>query len=172
MDKKKQKTAPSVEKDKHKNTEDKKKMRKNKEADAEASTKISKCESQQQSRQDEVTVMKSDLSDGNGRIQKIGFEAKRTKKPPKSLENFICRPTARISQRLSHREGQSSCGGAGSGSDITRAVQSHHENQKTDISSKASTTSLPTSTKKVDSAPMSPPSKKVICFLSFFSHVN
>lgn len=30
---------------------------------------------------------------------RMGLGAKRTKKPPKSLENFICRPTIRVSQK-------------------------------------------------------------------------
>ncbi|XP_057195429.1 histone-lysine N-methyltransferase ASH1L-like isoform X2 [Triplophysa rosa] len=165
MDKKKQKTAPapSLERDKHKKREDGKKMRKAKEGEAEVSSKSTKSESQLQSRQDEVTVMKSDQSEANGRM-KIGFVAKRTKKPPKSLENFICRPTARISQRLSHGDGQSSCGGDRSSSDITGAIQSCQESQKKDsndcISSNASTTPLSTSSKKVDSTLLCPPSKK------------
>lgn len=173
MDKKKQKTAPapSLERDKHKKRDDRKKMRKTKKAEPETSSKSTKNESQQQSRQDEVTVMKSDQSEGNGKM-KIGFEAKRTKKPPKSLENFICRPTARISQKLSHGDGQSSCGGDRPNSDITGAIQSRQESQKKDdcISSKASTTPLSTSSKKVDTTLLCPPSKKVsLSFLpSFF----
>lgn len=171
MDKKKQKTAPapSLERDKHKKKEDIKKMRKTKAAEAEVSSKSTKSESQLQSRQDEVTLMKSDQSEANGRM-KIGFVAKRTKKPPKSLENFICRPTARISQRLSHGDGQSSCGGDRSSSDITGAIQSCQESQNKDsndcISSNASITPLSTSSIMVESTLLCPPSKKVR-FLSF-----
>uniref|UniRef100_A0A673FXN3 Uncharacterized protein n=1 Tax=Sinocyclocheilus rhinocerous TaxID=307959 RepID=A0A673FXN3_9TELE len=90
MDKKRQKT-----------TEDRKKMRKPKEAEPEASSKsvTSDVKQQQQTSLRELTDTKSDQSDGNLRM-KIGVGAKRTKKPPKSLENFICRPTIRISQRL------------------------------------------------------------------------
>ncbi|XP_056618440.1 histone-lysine N-methyltransferase ASH1L-like isoform X2 [Triplophysa dalaica] len=163
MDKKKQKTAPSLERDKHKKKEDIKKMRKTNEAEAEVSSKSTKSESQLQTRQDEVTLMKSDQSEANGRM-KIGFVAKRTKKPPKSLENFICRPTARISQRLSHGDGQSSCGGDRSSSDITGAIQSCQESQKKDsydcISSNASITALSTPSKMVESTLLCPLSKK------------
>ncbi|KAA0703094.1 Histone-lysine N-methyltransferase ASH1L [Triplophysa tibetana] len=165
MDKKKQKTAPapSLERDKHKKRDDRKNMKKTKETEAEVSSKSTKSESQLQSRPDEVTVMKSDQSEANGRM-KIGLVAKRTKKPPKSLENFICRPTARISQRLSHGDGQSSCGGDRSSSDITGAIQSCQESQKKDtndcISSNASTTPLSTSSKKVESTLLCPPAKK------------
>uniref|UniRef100_A0A672N6E1 Uncharacterized protein n=1 Tax=Sinocyclocheilus grahami TaxID=75366 RepID=A0A672N6E1_SINGR len=132
MDKKRQKT-----------TEDRKKMRKLKEAEAEASSKsVTSDVKQQQTSLRELTDTKSDQSDGNLRM-KIGVGAKRTKKPPKSLENFICRPTIRISQRLAHGDGHSSCGGEVSSPDIRVAKQSHRGIQKKDrtdcISPKSST---------------------------------
>ncbi|XP_016321907.1 histone-lysine N-methyltransferase ASH1L-like isoform X2 [Sinocyclocheilus anshuiensis] len=157
MDKKRQKT-----------TEDRKKMRKLKEAEPEASSKsvTSDVKQQQQTSLRELTDTKSDQSDGNLRM-KIGVGAKRTKKPPKSLENFICRPTIRISQRLAHGDGHSSCGGEVSSPDIRVAKQSHREIQKKDrndcISPKASTrlsVPLPTSSKKADSKPVITASKK------------
>ncbi|XP_026854883.2 histone-lysine N-methyltransferase ASH1L-like isoform X2 [Electrophorus electricus] len=43
-------------------------------------------------------VHEADHSESNLKV-KIGLGAKRTKKPPKRLENFICRPTVRGSQR-------------------------------------------------------------------------
>ncbi|XP_043117570.1 histone-lysine N-methyltransferase ASH1L-like isoform X3 [Puntigrus tetrazona] len=169
MDKKRQKTTPRLEKEEqNKRTEDRKKMRKTKGAEPEASSKniASEVKKQQQPILEELTDTKSDQSDGNLRM-KIGVGAKRTKKPPKSLENFICRPTIRISQRLAHGDGHSSCGGEVSSSEIRAAKQSHREIQKKDrndcISPKASTrlsVPLPTSSKKVDATPVITASKK------------
>uniref|UniRef100_A0A671MCG6 Histone-lysine N-methyltransferase ASH1L-like n=1 Tax=Sinocyclocheilus anshuiensis TaxID=1608454 RepID=A0A671MCG6_9TELE len=158
MDKKRQKTTPRLEKEEqNERTEDRTRMRKTKGAEPEASSKsiTSAVKQQQQPSPGELTDTKSDQSDGNLRM-KIGVGAKRTKKPPKSLENFICRPTIRISQRLAHGDGHSSCGGEVSSSEIRVAKQSHREIQKKDrndcISPKASTR-LPTSSKKADSTP-------------------
>ncbi|KAI5106069.1 putative histone-lysine N-methyltransferase ASH1L isoform X1, partial [Silurus meridionalis] len=46
----------------------------------------------------DLTVKEADCSEGNMKA-KIRPAAKRTKKPPKSLENFICRPSVRVFQR-------------------------------------------------------------------------
>lgn len=176
MDKKRQKTTPTPRLKKEERTEDRKRVRKTKGAEPEASSKNTNSElkHQQQTRPGEFSDSKSDQSDGNVRM-KIGVGAKRTKKPPKSLENFICRPTIRISQRLAYGDGQSSCGGDVSSSEIRVGKQSHRENQKKDsnnsISSKSSTRMnlpLPTSSKKGDSAPIISASKKVsLSFISF-----
>ncbi|XP_060777696.1 histone-lysine N-methyltransferase ASH1L-like isoform X4 [Neoarius graeffei] len=48
--------------------------------------------------QQDLTVQEADNSEGNMKA-KIRSGAKRTKKPPKSLENFICRPSVRVFQR-------------------------------------------------------------------------
>ncbi|KAG1973903.1 histone-lysine N-methyltransferase ASH1L [Pimephales promelas] len=161
MDRKKQKTTPQPRLEKEERTEDRKRMRKTKGAELEASSKNtnSELEHQQQTRPGELTHTKSDQSDGNVRM-KLGVGAKRTKKPPKSLENFICRPTIRISQRLSHGDGHSSCGGEVSSSEIRVGKQSHREMKKKDsnnsISRKGSTRMslpLPTSSKTGDSTP-------------------
>ncbi|XP_059423149.1 histone-lysine N-methyltransferase ASH1L-like [Carassius carassius] len=171
MDKTSQKTTPTLEKEEqNERTEDRKKMRKTKGAEPEASSKsiTSDVKLQQQPSPRELTDTKSDQSDGNLRM-KIGVGAKRTKKPPKSLENFICRPTIRISQRLAHGDGHSSCGGEVSSSEIRVAKQSHSEIQKKDrndcISPKASTRlSVPLSntSRKDDSTPVIRASKKAL----------
>ncbi|KAG9276051.1 histone-lysine N-methyltransferase ASH1L isoform X1 [Astyanax mexicanus] len=44
------------------------------------------------------TGREGDNSEANVKL-KMGLGTKRTKKPPKSLENFICRPTIRVSQK-------------------------------------------------------------------------
>ncbi|KAK7157475.1 hypothetical protein R3I93_008842 [Phoxinus phoxinus] len=159
MDKKKQKTTPAPRLEKEERTEDWKRMRKTKGEKLEASSKnsYSELEHQQQTRPGELTHTKSDQSHENVRM-KIGVGAKRTKKPPKSLENFICRPTIRISQRLAHGDGHSSCGGEVSSSGTRVGKQSHREikkkNSNNSISPKGSTRmslSLPTSSKKGDS---------------------
>lgn len=46
----------------------------------------------------DLTVKEAEHSEGNMKA-KISPGAKRTKKPPKSLENFICRPSIRVFQR-------------------------------------------------------------------------
>lgn len=183
MDKKRQKATPAPRLEKEERTEDRKRMRKTKGAEPEASSKNTNIElkPQQQTRPGELTDTKSDQSDGNVRM-KIGVGAKRTKKPPKSLENFICRPTIRISQRLAHGDGHSSCGGEVSSSEIRVGKQSNREIQKKDsISPKGSTRMnlpLPTSSKKGDSTPVITASKKVslsfiffISFMLFFSKI-
>ncbi|ROI36386.1 Histone-lysine N-methyltransferase ASH1L [Anabarilius grahami] len=168
MDKKRQKATPAPRLEKEERTEDRKRMRKTKGAEPEASSKNTNIElkPQQQTRPGELTDTKSDQSDGNVRM-KIGVGAKRTKKPPKSLENFICRPTIRISQRLAHGDGHSSSGGEVSSSEIRVGKQSNREIQKKDssnsISAKGSTRMnlpLPTSSKKGDSTPVITGSKK------------
>ncbi|XP_058602021.1 histone-lysine N-methyltransferase ASH1L-like isoform X3 [Onychostoma macrolepis] len=169
MDKKRQKTTPRLEKEEqNEKAEDRKRMRKTKGAEPEVSSKsiANEVKQQQQPSPGELTDTKPDQSDGNLRM-KIGVGAKRTKKPPKSLENFICRPTIRISQRLAHGEGHSSCGGEVSSTEIRVAKSPHRESQKKDrndcISPKASTrlkVQLPTSSKKADSTPVITASKK------------
>ncbi|XP_050986550.1 histone-lysine N-methyltransferase ASH1L isoform X2 [Labeo rohita] len=162
MDKKRQKTTPRVEKEEQsERTEDRKRMRKTKGGELEASSKSITIEAkqQQQTSPGEFTDTKSDQSDGNLKM-KIGVGAKRTKKPPKSLENFICRPTIRISQRLSHGDSHSSCGGEVSSPEIRGAKQSHREIQKKDCISPKASTRLPTTSKKADSTPVITASKK------------
>lgn len=165
MDKKKQKTTPAPRLEKEERTEDRKRMRKTKGAELDASSKStnSELEHQQQTRPEELTHTKSDQSDGNVRM-KIGVGAKRTKKPPKSLENFICRPTIRISQRLAHGDGHSSCGGEVSSSEIRVGKQPFRKKDSNNSTSPKGSTRmslpLPTSSKKGDSTPDITASKK------------
>ncbi|XP_033831263.1 histone-lysine N-methyltransferase ASH1L [Periophthalmus magnuspinnatus] len=53
------------------------------------------------------SVKESGLSDGNLKL-KIGLQAKRMKKPPKSLENYVCRPAFRATVRHTPRSGGNS----------------------------------------------------------------
>ncbi|KAK7898863.1 hypothetical protein WMY93_019716 [Mugilogobius chulae] len=50
------------------------------------------------------SVKESSMADGNLKL-KIGLQAKRMKKPPKSLENFVCRPAFRATVRHTPRSG-------------------------------------------------------------------
>lgn len=162
MDKKKQKTTPAPRLEKEDMAEDRKRTRKTKRAEPEAPSKNNNSEFKPQlTRPEELTDTTCDQSDGNVRM-KIGVGAKRTKKPPKSLENFICRPTIRISQRLAHGDSHCSSVGEVSNPDSRLAKKSHRDVQKKDcLSTKGSKrpTPLPTS-KKGDSTPVIAASKK------------
>lgn len=50
----------------------------------------------------QFSVTETDFSEGNLRL-KIGLQAKRTKKPPKNLENYVCRPAIKTSIRHTRR---------------------------------------------------------------------
>lgn len=76
-------------------TEGRKKMRKTKSVELEFFSEES--DDRDKELQD-LTVKEADHSEGNMK-SKIRPGAKRTKKPPKSLENFICRPSVRVFQR-------------------------------------------------------------------------
>lgn len=52
------------------------------------------------------SITESSLSEGNVKL-KIGLQAKRMKKPPKSLENYVCRPAFRATVRHTSRGGSS-----------------------------------------------------------------
>ncbi|XP_017326431.2 histone-lysine N-methyltransferase ASH1L isoform X4 [Ictalurus punctatus] len=76
-------------------TEGRKKVRKTKSDELDFfSEGTDGCDNQLQ----DLTVKEADHSEGNMKA-KISPGAKRTKKPPKSLENFICRPSVRVFQR-------------------------------------------------------------------------
>lgn len=46
--------------------------------------------------QQQFSVKETNFSEGNLKL-KIGLQAKRTKKPPKNLENYVCRPAIKTS---------------------------------------------------------------------------
>ncbi|XP_073493362.1 histone-lysine N-methyltransferase ASH1L isoform X2 [Phyllobates terribilis] len=50
----------------------------------------------------QFSVTQTDFSEGNLKL-KIGLQAKRTKKPPKNLENYVCRPAIKTSIRQTRR---------------------------------------------------------------------
>ncbi|CDQ72722.1 unnamed protein product [Oncorhynchus mykiss] len=63
----------------------------------------------------QFSVKETSLHEGNVKL-KIGLQAKRMKKPPKILENYVCRPAFRATVRPSGRGGgRGSRGGVGTG---------------------------------------------------------
>ncbi|KAL4636164.1 histone-lysine N-methyltransferase ASH1L isoform X1 [Arapaima gigas] len=70
--------------------------------------------------QQQFSITETNFSEGNVKL-KIGLQAKRTKKPPKILENYVCRPAIRTSLRQGrgggrgNRGGGTSSGNTGSG---------------------------------------------------------
>uniref|UniRef100_A0A672FK53 Ash1 (absent, small, or homeotic)-like (Drosophila) n=1 Tax=Salarias fasciatus TaxID=181472 RepID=A0A672FK53_SALFA len=54
--------------------------------------------------QSHFSIKESSLSEGNVKL-KIGLQAKRMKKPPKILENYVCRPAFRATVRHTNRGG-------------------------------------------------------------------
>ncbi|NXX98337.1 ASH1L methyltransferase, partial [Centropus bengalensis] len=52
--------------------------------------------------QQEFSVKETNFSEGNLKL-KIGLQAKRTKKPPKNLENYVCRPAIKTSIKQPRR---------------------------------------------------------------------
>uniref|UniRef100_A0A8C4RN22 Ash1 (absent, small, or homeotic)-like (Drosophila) n=1 Tax=Erpetoichthys calabaricus TaxID=27687 RepID=A0A8C4RN22_ERPCA len=64
-------------------------------------------------KQQQFSVKEASFSEGSVKL-KIGLHAKRMKKPPKILENYVCRPAIKTSGRHS-RGGKASRGNAGPG---------------------------------------------------------
>ncbi|TSR75297.1 Histone-lysine N-methyltransferase ASH1L [Bagarius yarrelli] len=99
MDKKRKNNSPTPapeEKTDVDGTESRKKPKKTK--SEECDFFLERTDSREKQLQD-LEVKHTDYSDGNMKA-KISPGTKRTKKPPKSLENFICRPSIRMFQRV------------------------------------------------------------------------
>ncbi|XP_057683198.1 histone-lysine N-methyltransferase ASH1L isoform X1 [Corythoichthys intestinalis] len=62
--------------------------------------------------QSQFSIKESSLSEGNVKL-KIGLQAKRMKKPPKILENYVCRPAFRATMRNTGRGGSGARGNRG-----------------------------------------------------------
>lgn len=52
--------------------------------------------------QQQFSVKETNFSEGNLKL-KIGLQAKRTKKPPKNLENYVCRPAIKTTIKQPRR---------------------------------------------------------------------
>lgn len=83
---------------------------------------------QQQSPQ--FSVKETSLHEGNVKL-KIGLQAKRMKKPPKILENYVCRPAFRATVRPSGRGGgRGSRGGVGAGDGVNQTQSPTHGRER------------------------------------------
>lgn len=131
----------------------------------------------------EFSVKEADYSEGSVKL-KIGLGTKRTKKPPKILENYVCRPHIRTSLRPGRGSGSGNQGGRGGlRNEVTGANKSQSPTRSKDrkdvmiseaTSSLASTalSCLPSATNAGDTAapaaeaPVSLPAKRVRVYLS------
>ncbi|XP_037548842.1 histone-lysine N-methyltransferase ASH1L isoform X3 [Nematolebias whitei] len=127
--------------------------------------------------QSQFSVKESNLSEGNVKL-KIGLQAKRTKKPPKILENYVCRPAFRATVRHTARGGGSARGSrAGAASDGPRSQsqspskgreKEKEKNQSVNKQPPSSSSSVPSA--KVSTPP--PPAPPTITKTPSPSQVN
>uniref|UniRef100_A0A8C8JW80 Histone-lysine N-methyltransferase ASH1L-like n=1 Tax=Oncorhynchus tshawytscha TaxID=74940 RepID=A0A8C8JW80_ONCTS len=121
---------------------------------------------QQQSPQ--FSVKETSLHEGNVKL-KIGLQAKRMKKPPKILENYVCRPAFRATVRPSGRGGgRGSRVGVGAGDGVNQTQSPTHGREReqspgikrqTPLSSSPSAVAAPTSPPPVSSPSTTSPSR-------------
>ncbi|XP_036451885.1 histone-lysine N-methyltransferase ASH1L-like isoform X2 [Colossoma macropomum] len=98
----------------------------------------------------DLTGKEDDNSEANVKV-KMGLGAKRTKKPPKSLENFICRPPIRVSQRPAPAVGDGARAKSKSSNQLHQPVQ-----KKCNGNSRATKTSLSATSTDQNQATQSP----------------
>ncbi|XP_066539656.1 histone-lysine N-methyltransferase ASH1L-like isoform X2 [Hoplias malabaricus] len=96
MDGKRKCDLPTPTQEKEGENEKKTKKRKSKAEEVNTSSKEPECQNQD--------LKEEDNTESNLKI-KMELGTKRTKKPPKSLENFICRPIIRVSQKAGPETG-------------------------------------------------------------------
>lgn len=108
----------------------------------------------------QLTGRESNCTEGNVRVR-IGLQAKRTKKPPKILESYVCKPTIRTYQRqgrgaLLRAEGEGT------------AVQQSKSSPATDEANREQRSGLETiqATSKKTASAASPPHAKSLSALS------
>ncbi|XP_056154274.1 histone-lysine N-methyltransferase ASH1L [Lampris incognitus] len=83
--------------------------------------------------QSHFSIKESSLSEGNVKL-KIGLQAKRMKKPPKILENYVCRPAFRATVRHTGRGGGSRGNrGGGTGDGQGSQTQSPPHNREREL---------------------------------------
>lgn len=136
--------------------DEKKKREKERDAVPAASCNSSSAGDQQQQQSPQFSVKETSYSEGNVKL-KIGLQAKRMKKPPKILENYVCRPAFRATVRHGSRGGGRGNRrvGPSDGSGNTLSLQKDAEKDPTGsagvplssgvLSNNASAPSLPTS---------------------------
>lgn len=111
--------------------------------------------------QSHFSIKESSLSEGNVKL-KIGLQAKRMKKPPKILENYVCRPAFRATVRHTGRGGGGARGNraaaTGDGPGIQSQSPSHGREKEREKSPSVNRLDLSTpSAKGATPPPPAPP---------------
>lgn len=113
--------------------------------------------------QSHFSIKESSLSEGNVKL-KIGLQAKRMKKPPKILENYVCRPAIRATVRHTGRGGGNRgnrAGAAGDGAGIQSQSPSRgrekDKEKSPSVNKPASSSSSTPSAKAPTPPPPAPP---------------
>ncbi|KAG7225498.1 hypothetical protein INR49_027493 [Caranx melampygus] len=110
--------------------------------------------------QSHFSIKESSLSEGNVKL-KIGLQAKRMKKPPKILENYVCRPAFRATVRHTGRGGGSARGNravaAGDGPGGQSQSPSHGREKEREKSPSVSRQAPSSSSTPSAKAPTPPP---------------
>lgn len=109
--------------------------------------------------QSHFSIKESSLSEGNVKL-KIGLQAKRMKKPPKILENYVCRPAFRATVRHTNRGGGGARGNraAAAADGQRREGQSPSQGREKDKEKSPSVSKPPSSSSTLPSKTSAPPS--------------
>ncbi|XP_035476266.2 histone-lysine N-methyltransferase ASH1L isoform X2 [Scophthalmus maximus] len=110
--------------------------------------------------QSHFSIKESSLSEGNVKL-KIGLQAKRMKKPPKILENYVCRPAFRATVRHTGRGGGGARGNragvTGDGPGSQTQTPSHGRGKEREKSPSVNRPPPPSSSTPSAKAPTPPP---------------
>lgn len=110
--------------------------------------------------QSHFSIKESSLSEGNVKL-KIGLQAKRMKKPPKILENYVCRPAFRATVRHTGRGGGTArgnrAGPSGDGPASQSQSPSHGREKEKEKSPSINTPASSSSSVLSSKAPTPPP---------------
>lgn len=107
--------------------------------------------------QSHFSIKESSLSEGNVKL-KIGLQAKRMKKPPKILENYVCRPAFRATVRHTGRGGGARGNRAGAtGDGAGSQTQSSHGREKDKEKSPSVNRPVPSSSSTTSAKAPTPP---------------
>ncbi|XP_048857089.1 histone-lysine N-methyltransferase ASH1L-like isoform X1 [Brienomyrus brachyistius] len=105
--------------------------------------------------QPQFSVKETTLSEGGVRL-KIGLQAKRTKKPPKILENYVCRPAIRTCVRPSPGRGGGGGVSGGRGGSIGMGIK-HAYSPLQNLTYSPSTSQPPLPSSSLSAATPAPP---------------
>lgn len=110
--------------------------------------------------QSHFSIKESSLSEGNVKL-KIGLQAKRMKKPPKILENYVCRPAFRATVRHTSRGGSSArgnrTGATGDGPNTQNQSPLHGKEKEAEKSTNVNRPAPSSSSTSSTKAPTPPP---------------